>query len=109
MLSTRKLAYLHLVEEFFGADSTDEDRAMLRRLRARFDGVYFGNGGYDGQAAAEVIEGERADAIAFGRPFIANPDLPERFRRGAALNEQDKETFYGGGKKGYTDYPSLSR
>ncbi len=109
MLSSRKLAYLHLVEQFFGADTGDEDRAILKRLRARFDGVYFGNGGYDGKAAGEVIEAGHADAIAFGRPFIANPDLPERFRRGAVLNEQDQDTFYGGGAEGYTDYPFLER
>jgi N-ethylmaleimide reductase len=48
-----------------------------------------------------------ADAVAFGRKFIANPDLPERFRRGAPLNQPDRSTFYGGGEKGYTDYPSL--
>ena len=48
-----------------------------------------------------------ADAVAFGIPFLANPDLPERFRRGAALNPPDRKTFYGGGEAGYTDYPFL--
>ncbi|WP_281826399.1 alkene reductase [Jannaschia rubra] len=110
MLSARKLAYLHLVEGFSGVDNTsEEDRAMLRRLRARHDGTYIGNGGYDATAAAGAIEAGQADAISFGRPFIANPDLPERFRRGAALNEQDKDTFYGGGEEGYIDYPFLDR
>ncbi len=109
MLSPRKLAYLHFVEGFVGHDTSAENRAMLKRLRARFDGVYIGNGGYDGRAAAAAIEGGHADAISFGRAFIANPDLPERFRRGAALNEPDQDTFYGGGAKGYTDYPFLER
>lgn len=109
MLSARKLAYLHLIEEFFGANTTDEDRAMLKRLRARFDGVYFGNGGYDSAAAAQAVASNDADAIAFGRAFIANPDLPERFRRAAALNEPDQSTFYGGDETGYTDYPFLER
>tara|TARA_R110002020_G_scaffold176756_28_gene369350 strand:+ start:4662 stop:5756 length:1095 start_codon:yes stop_codon:yes gene_type:complete len=108
MLSARKLAYLHLIEQFFGSDTSDEDRAMLKRLRARFDGAYFGNGGYDAATAAEAIDKD-ADAITFGRPFIANPDLPERFRRGAELNEPDQQTFYGGDEKGYTDYPFLDR
>ncbi|EKE43229.1 GTN reductase [Oceaniovalibus guishaninsula JLT2003] len=109
MLSPRGLAYLHFVEGFTGVDDTSQDdRAMLRRLRSRFEGTYFGNGGYDARAAAQAIREGRADAIAFGRPFIANPDLPERFRIGAALNEQDRDTFYGGGEKGYTDYPFLT-
>ncbi|MBE3638878.1 alkene reductase [Mangrovicoccus algicola] len=109
MLSGRGLAYLHLIEEFYGADTTDADRDMLRRLRGRFDGVYFGNGGYDGARAAAAIREGGADAIAFGRPFIANPDLPERFRRGAALTPPDQDTFYGGDETGYTDYPFLDR
>lgn len=109
MLSSRGFAYLHLIEEFYGADTTDEDRAMLKRLRARFEGVYFGNGGYDANNAADAISTGNADAIAFGRAFIANPDLPERFRRGAAMNEPNQETFYGGDETGYTDYPFLDR
>lgn len=57
--------------------------------------------------AERAIASGIADAIAFGRLFIANPDLPERFRRGASLNEPDPSTFYGGGEKGYTDYPFM--
>jgi N-ethylmaleimide reductase len=49
------------------------------------------------------------DLIAFGRKFLANPDLPERFRSGASLNADDPSTYYGGGAKGYTDYPTLAR
>jgi len=109
MLSARRLAYLHLVEEFYGANTSDNDRAMLKRLRGRYNGVYIGNGGYDGERAASAIADGAADAITFGRPFIANPDLPERFRIQAALNEPDPDTFYGGDETGYTDYPFLSR
>jgi N-ethylmaleimide reductase len=57
----------------------------------------------------QAIESGHADAIAFGRPFISNPDLPERYRIGADLNEENGDTFYGGDEKGYTDYPFLSK
>ncbi|MXP26734.1 N-ethylmaleimide reductase [Altererythrobacter indicus] len=109
MLSTRKLAYLHVVEQFFGQDTEEADKQLLMRLRKRYDGVYIGNGGYDAEKAAKAISSGAADAITFGRPFIANPDLPERFRTGAALNEPNSDTFYGGDEKGYTDYPFLDR
>ncbi|MCX7567860.1 alkene reductase [Sulfitobacter sp. F26169L] len=109
MLSQRGLAYLHFVEGFYGNNATDADRAMLKRLRARFDGTYFGNGDYDAKKASDAIGAGHADAITFGRPFIANPDLPERFRRGASLNDADKRRFYGGGAEGYIDYPFLKK
>lgn len=107
MLNDRKLAYLHAIEEFYGQDTSDDQRALLKRLRGLYDGVYIGNGGFDGVRAASAIGSGNADAISFGRPFIANPDLPERFRIGATLNEPDQQTFYGGDTKGYTDYPFL--
>lgn len=109
MLSDRSLAYLHAIEEFYGVETSDDDRELLRRLRKRFNGVYIGNGSFDAQKAVEAIESGNADAISFGRPFIANPDLPERFRREAKLNEPQQDTFYGGGEVGYTDYPFLDR
>ncbi|GGD83820.1 alkene reductase [Croceicoccus mobilis] len=108
MLAGRGLAYLHAIEEFYGQNTSDDDRALLKRLRALYDGVYLGNGGYDGAAAATAIAQGGADAVTFGRPFIANPDLPERFRIGADLNEPDQDTFYGGDETGYTDYPFLA-
>ncbi len=107
MLSDRKLAYLHAIEQFYGQDTVDEERALLKRLRALYDGVFVGNGAYDAKRARHAIAEGDADAITFGRPFIANPDLPERFRLGAELNEPDQEKFYGGGREGYTDYPLL--
>jgi N-ethylmaleimide reductase len=66
------------------------------------------NFGYDKARANAVLASGQADLVAFGVPFIANPDLPERFRRDAPLNAPDPATFYGGGEKGYTDYPSLA-
>jgi N-ethylmaleimide reductase len=65
------------------------------------------NNGYDFELANKALAAGSADLIAFGKPFISNPDLVERLRRGAPLNEWDKATFYGGGAKGYTDYPAL--
>lgn len=100
------LAYLHFVEEMPGAPLSDDERAALKRLIARWDGVYIANGGYEsGDGEAAVKNG--AAAIAYGRPFLANPDLPRRFRLGADLNEPDQATFYGGGAEGYIDYPFL--
>jgi N-ethylmaleimide reductase len=65
------------------------------------------NNGYDAELANKVLIAGAADLIAFGKPFISNPDLVERLKTGAPLNEWDKATFYGGGAKGYTDYPAL--
>ena len=103
------LAYLHVVEQFPGAEETSEGRDILKRLRAHYSGFYIANGGYDADSAAAAIESGHADAVAFGRPFIANPDLPERYRTGAPLNAPDQNTFYGGDETGYTDYPTLAQ
>lgn len=103
-LSERGLAYLHGVEAFRQPHRCE---SILARVRAAFDGVYMANGSYDAQAAHARIVSGKADCVSFGVPFIANPDLVERFRQGATLNEADAETFYGGDARGYTDYPSL--
>ena len=76
-------------------------------FRDAFDGVLISAGGYTAETAEASIEEGNADAVAFGRLFIANPDLPERFRVGAELNVPDRRTFYGGGARGYTDYKAL--
>ena len=107
-LNPMGLAYLHIVEKFPGSEVSDEDVAMLLRLRARWAGRYIANGDYDAARAAKAIKEGRVDAVAFGRPFLANPDLPERYRKGAGLNEPDPSTFYGGDERGYTDYPFLT-
>ncbi len=106
MLDGLGLAYLHFVEGQTGG-ARDADQADLDALRARFRGVYMANNGYDRRMAIDAVEEGRADLVAFGRPYIANPDLAERLRRDAPLNEPDQETFYGGGREGYTDYPTL--
>jgi N-ethylmaleimide reductase len=105
-LSALKLVYIHVVE---GATGGPRDIAPFDygSLRKRFKGTYIANNGYDFDLANKVLSASEADLIAFGKPFIANPDLVERLKRGAPLNEWDKATFYGGGAKGYTDYPVL--
>lgn len=104
--SQRGIAYLHIAEPDWagGPELTDEFRAQLR---AAFTGTLIYCGGYKADDAEALIEAGIADAIAFGRSFIANPDLVERFRAGAELNKPDRTTYYGGGAHGYTDYPPL--
>jgi N-ethylmaleimide reductase len=111
-LGARGLAYLHLVEA--RADQNSDTNALdpnapdaASRFKARFGGKLIAAGGFTREAAARLVAENRSDAVAFGRLFIANPDLPERFRRGAPLNRYDRSTFYGGGARGYTDYPAL--
>ena len=105
-LNALKLTYIHVIEGATGGPRNNApfDYASLRR---RFDGAYIANNGYDFELATKVLAEGAADLIAFGKPFISNPDLVERLKKGAALNEWDKATFYGGGAKGYTDYPTL--
>jgi N-ethylmaleimide reductase len=102
------LGYIHIVE---GATGGPRDNAAFDfgALKKSFRGAYIANNGYTRDLAAEAIAQHRADLVAFGRPFIANPDLVERLRRDAPLNEPDKATFYGGDAKGYTDYPALEK
>jgi N-ethylmaleimide reductase len=101
-LGRRGLAYLHISQ---GGDDGKFDWAALRRT---YGGTFILNGGYDLARAQTALAGGFADLIAFGVPFLANPDLVERFRRGAPLNAADRATFYGGGEQGYTDYPTLA-
>ncbi|MBC3971661.1 alkene reductase [Xanthomonas translucens] len=100
------LAFVHVIE---GATGGPRDNIAFdyAALRARFRGPWLVNNGYDKALAERVIAAGTADAVAFGRPFIANPDLVERLRRAAPLNPLDADTLYGGGAKGYTDYPTL--
>jgi N-ethylmaleimide reductase len=87
-----------------GAAGPGFDPALLRQA---WNGVLITNGGYDKARAEAAIRAGAADAVAFGVPYIANPDLVERLRADAALNAADSATFYGGDAHGYTDYPSL--
>jgi len=106
-LNHLKLVYLHVVEGATGGprDNAPFDYASLRK---RFTGAYVANNGYDFELATKTLAAGAADLIAFGKPFISNPDLVERLKRGAPLNAWDKATFYGGDAKGYTDYPALA-
>lgn len=109
------LAYLHIMEAMeadlrHGPQSVPGYQAIpVSEFRPLFKGVLLTNSGFTKAKADAYIKEGHADAVAFGVPFIANPDLPERFKAGAALNTPDPSTFYGGGAKGYVDYPSLTR
>jgi N-ethylmaleimide reductase len=105
-LSRFGLAYVHVIEGVTQGprDNMPFDFAALRRL---FDGPWMVNNGYTRDMAVEALQSGYADLVAFGRPFIANPDLVERFHRNAPLNELDRDTLFGGGARGYTDYPTL--
>jgi len=105
-LSALDVVYLHVVEGVTGGprDAAPFDFAGLR---ARFRNTYIANNGYDLALATEHLQQDQADLFAFGRPFIANPDLVTRLQTGAPLAELDPGTLYGGGAAGYTDYPPL--
>ncbi|MBB5203662.1 N-ethylmaleimide reductase [Inhella inkyongensis] len=105
-LGQRRLAFLHVSEPDWlgGAELAPDFRQALRQA---FPGVIVGAGSYTAEKAVQRLQAGWIDAVAFGRPFIANPDLPARIRQGAAWNEPDPATFYGGGAAGYTDYPTL--
>lgn len=112
-LEQRRLAYLHLVEPAvkgreIAAETDPRADALMRDIRARFSGPIILAGGYTRWNAEKALCDGRGDLIAFGRPFIANPDLPARLLIDAPLNEPDPETFYGGDARGYTDYPTLA-
>ena len=105
-LNKRKLAYLHISEPDWagGKPYSAEFRAVIR---AHYQGVIVGAGAYTAEKGEELIEKGYIDAVAFGRSYIANPDLVERLRSHAPLNDPQPETFYGGGAQGSTDYPTL--
>ena len=106
-LAKRKLAYLHVIE---GATAGARDNVPFDydALRRAFGGAYIANNGYLREDAIQAVASGHADMVAFGRPFIANPDLVERLRIGAPLAAGDQATYYGGDAKGYTDYPTLT-
>lgn len=108
-LNSLGIGYLHLVEPIGGMmalpEGTDRVAPVLRR---KFQGTLIVNGGYDFDTGSEAIDNGEADLVSFGVSFLANPDLPERFRKNASLNQPDFDTFYVGEEKGYIDYPELS-
>ncbi len=101
-LGKRGLAFL------CARESHDKD-ALGPKLKEFFGGIYIANEGFTPESAREVITSGKADAVAFGKPAIANPDLVERLRTGAPWNTPHQETFYGDGPTGYTDYPFLAK
>jgi len=105
-LDRLNLVYVHVIEGSTGGprDNLPFDYGALR---SRFRNTWIVNNGYTGEMAEEAIASGRADMVAFGRPFISNPDLVDRLRRKAPLAELNRATLYGGGAEGYTDYPVL--
>ena len=112
-LATLDLAYIHVIEGATGGPRELDDRPFdYEALKAAYRAAggraaWMVNNGYDKPLAEEAVK-EGDDLVAFGKPFISNPDLVRRLREGAALNAWDQSTFYGGGEKGYTDYPALA-
>lgn len=100
VLDKFNLAFLHVREAASAC-------VITPKMRKVYSGVLIGNDSYDGASAQAALDNGIVDAVAFGAKFIANPDLPERLRSGAALNAPDQKTFYKGGAEGYTDYPFL--
>jgi N-ethylmaleimide reductase len=103
-LNDQGLAYLHVMRADMAGLQTGD---LLTPMRERFGGVLVANMGYDPSEAEAVVAAGAVDAVAFGRAFIANPDLPERIARGATLASPDPGSFYTPGSEGYTDYPAL--
>jgi len=99
--------YVHLVDHS-AMGAPKPEKATVDAIRRAFTGTLILSGGYDLIRAEKDLEEKRGDLIAFGRPFLANPDFVQRLRSGDALNEPDQSTFYTPGEKGYTDYPSLA-
>lgn len=103
-LGRRKLAFLCARESYVHPQIP----ALGPELKRQFGGIYIANESFTGESAGAAIAAGTADAVAFGKTFIANPDLPARLQRGAELNHQNREAFYGSGPVGYTDYPTLA-
>ena len=106
-LSDLGLLYVHVLDHSaIGAPAVPSE--IKTALRQVFKGPFIAAGGFDAASAEQVLASGQADLVAFGRPFLANPDLVSRFKTGAALNAVDADTFYTPGAKGYTDYPALA-
>ncbi|MCK9454131.1 alkene reductase [Sulfurimonas sp.] len=106
-LNNFNLAYLHIIDALEGDIKHGAKVVELSILRDAYKGVLIANGAYDKKRGNTAIQSGLADAVAFGALFLANPDLPERFKADAALNRADSSTFYTNDEKGYTDYPCI--
>ncbi len=101
------MVYIHLVDHSsMGAPEVPNN--IEKTIRDKFSGTLILSGGYDHERAEHDLQRDAGDLVAFGKPFLANPDLVERYRQNAELNEPDQSTFYTPGPKGYTDYPELA-
>jgi len=107
-LNSRQVGYLHVAEAIAGPMAAPAGTVRVTPiLRDKFSGTMIVNGGYDARSGHAAIARGEADLVAFGVPFLANPDLPARYRENAPLNLPDQATFYAGEAKGYIDYPAL--
>jgi N-ethylmaleimide reductase len=106
-LDNLKLGYLHMIERVGGPMLVAREAQFASAIREIFKGTLILNGGYDAKKGNEAIQKSEADLISYGTLFLANPDLPERFKRKASLNTPDVKTFYAGEERGYIDYPAL--
>lgn len=108
-LNEYDLAYLHLIEPFTDvSDNSYAIQEVAKHFRKIYNGTIIINRGFNKKTATKVLQDGDADLVSFGTPFIANPDLVERFKTNAPLNQPDQTTFYTPGEKGYTDYPTLN-
>jgi N-ethylmaleimide reductase len=109
-LNSQGLAYLHIVEPRIQGNETvtDDGKGLgAKFFRSHFQGTIITAGGYDRATGEAVLHGNQANLVAYGRLFLANPDLPKRFELRASLNRYDRSTFYSSGEEGYIDYPAL--
>lgn len=107
-LNPLNLAYLHVVEGSILTPVESKTAFDVKKLRALYDGLYMANSDYNKQIANDSIALGKVDLVSFGQLYVSNPDLVERFQQDVDLNTSDPATYYGGGEKGYTDYPFLN-
>jgi N-ethylmaleimide reductase len=106
LLSRHRPGYLHVVEDTIPVDQKAD---FFGRLRTEWKGIYVANGGYDAERGERAVSDGSADAVAYGRLFLANPDLPTRLSLRGPLNAPDTKSFYGGDEHGYIDYPEWAK
>jgi N-ethylmaleimide reductase len=106
-LNQFKLAYLHVAEGVPGQFLAGDDEPATPMIRDVYQGLLMVNGGYDFLQGTTVVKQGAADLVAYGMPFLANPDLPARYRSNALLNSPNPATIYAQGAAGYTDYPFM--
>lgn len=109
ILNNYQLAYLHISEMMTPEERlADPGKSIVPFYRKIYEGPLISCGGHSRESAQRMVDNNYADMVAFGKPFISNPDLVRRLELGSALTQPDKETFYHGGPRGYTDYPFLN-